>query len=199
MLPQPPPMGAPPIFEPKRIKIFGIIHIVFGGMGLLRSVFGVIMMFFQEWFTRLTSEAQGQSEELVELQIQMQRDLAPFSWISLGVGIVVSILVLRAGLALVRRRKTALKSSNTYVWASIFAKALGFVLFFVVVGPILNQTFEGLIDPSISGATTVINTMKITTMVAGVVIPLVAAIYPVMTLIMLNKPDVKEFLNQQGT
>jgi len=69
-----------------------------------------------------------------------------------------------------------------------------------MVIPIINQAYdEGVLGLATSSSKTVINTMKITTMVAGVVIPLVAAIYPLMTLIMLNKPNVKEFLNRQGT
>ncbi|NIP93714.1 MAG: hypothetical protein GWO24_09740, partial [Akkermansiaceae bacterium] len=87
-------------------------------------------------------------EELVELQIQMQNDMAVSSWISLVIGVVVSILILRAGLALVRRRKSGLKASNTYAWVSLAAKVAGLALFFGMVNPILNRTLEGFVDPS---------------------------------------------------
>ena len=41
MLPQPPTMDGMPILEPKSIMVFGVIHIVFGAIGLLLGLFSV--------------------------------------------------------------------------------------------------------------------------------------------------------------
>ena len=88
MLPQPAPLAAPPVYEPKRLKVFGIIHIVLGGLGLLYGLFQIAMLPFQEKMTRAT--AQGQPEEFIEAQIQMQKDMAGFSWLTAGLWIAVA-------------------------------------------------------------------------------------------------------------
>jgi hypothetical protein len=43
MLSQPPPSSVADV-EPGRIKVFGIIHIIFGGLGLVGSAFGVVAL-----------------------------------------------------------------------------------------------------------------------------------------------------------
>ena len=55
------PGGGPPSLEPKRTKVFGTIHIAFGGLGLLMSVASLVMMQFQaapgaEDYNRVTLE-----------------------------------------------------------------------------------------------------------------------------------------------
>jgi hypothetical protein len=196
MLPQPDVPGAPPVLEPKRIRVFGIIHIVFGGMGLLHSVFGAAMMFAQEWFTRLTT--QGQPEELIELQLRIQKEMAVSSWISLAIGVVVSILILRAGIGLVRRKKAGLRAANTYAWVSLAAKVVTIIIFFLLVNPLLIRIFDEMIDPSDATARTVLGAMKVTTTVAGMITPVIAAIYPLVSLVMLNKQEVKDYLELHG-
>ena len=198
MLPQPPPMEGMPLIEPGRIKVFGIIHIVFGSLGLLNIVFQVIMTAVREPFTRFTT--QGQPEELVELQVQMYHDMAAGTWISLAVGSVVAVFILRAGIMLVRKRKSALKANQAYVIVSLIAKVLGIVIFYVMLLPVLNRTFEGMLEPgSPAQLKTVVETMKISMYVAGMVIPVLGAIYPVLSLLMLKKPEVKQFLAERGT
>ncbi|MDP7107270.1 MAG: hypothetical protein QGH41_09340, partial [Roseibacillus sp.] len=43
MLSQPPSSSVADV-EPGRIKVFGIIHIIFGGLGLVGSAFGVVAL-----------------------------------------------------------------------------------------------------------------------------------------------------------
>ena len=44
-----------------------------------------------------------------------------------------------------------------------------------------------------------INGLKVSMYAAGILIPLIGAIYPVLSLLMLEKAEVKQFLAERGT
>ena len=196
MLSQPPPSSVADV-EPGRIKVFGIIHIIFGGLGLMNVIGGIGMQILQEPFIRLTN--QGESEEMVALQMQMYREMALTTWISTVISVIVAVLVLRAGIALVKRRQSAVKASNVYVVASLVAKAAGVLLFCMVVMPVASGAMDSMLDESIPDVKTILAVIKVTMAVAGVLAPLLGAVYPLCALVMLNKPQVKEFLAKNGT
>jgi len=196
MLPQPPSSSVADV-EPGRIKVFGIIHIIFGGLGLMNVIGGIGMQILQEPFIRLTN--QGESEEMVALQMQMYREMALTTWISTVISVIVAVLVLRAGIALVKRRQSAVKASNVYVVASLVAKAAGVLLFCMVVMPVASGAMDSMLDESIPDVKTILAVIKVTMAVAGVLAPLLGAVYPLCALVMLNKPQVKEFLAKNGT
>ena len=196
MLPQPPSSSVADV-ERGRIKVFGIIHIIFGGLGLMNVIGGIGMQILQEPFIRLTN--QGESEEMVALQMQMYREMALTTWISTVISVIVAVLVLRAGIALVKRRQSAVKASNVYVVASLVAKAAGVLLFCMVVMPVASGAMDSMLDESIPDVKTILAVIKVTMAVAGVLAPLLGAVYPLCALVMLNKPQVKEFLAKNGT
>ena len=201
MLPQP-AVGSVADIEPGRIKVFGVIHIVFGSLGLMNVVGMIGMEIFREPFIRLTGR--GSSEEWIAVQVQMYRDLSPSTWISIVISLIVSALILQAGIALVRRRQSSVGASNTYALASLIAKGASVLLFYVMVMPVMSRHLEPLLNESIPGSdpadlAPVLAGIKIAMVVAGVLAPLLGAIYPLCTLVMLNKPQVKEFLAKNGT
>jgi uncharacterized membrane protein YhaH (DUF805 family) len=198
MLSQPPPSSAADV-EPGRIKVFGIIHIIFGALGVMNMVGGIVWLVFQEQIMGFSNA--GEPEELIAAQEKMYRDLAPTSWISIVISLIVSVLILRAGIALVKRRQSSVKLSNTYALASLVAKAVGALLFFVMVMPVVSGALDTMLGESIPApdVKAVLAFIKGFMVLAGVLGPLMGAIYPLCSILMLNKPQVKEFLERNGT
>ncbi len=198
MPPQPPSLS-PGNPEPGRIRVFGIIHLVFGGLGVISALGGILWLVFQEEIMGVTNT--GEPPELVAVQEKLHRDVASHSWISIVFSLIVSILILRAGIALMKRRRSSVRLSNTYAFASLVAKVVGVFLFFVMVVPVVSGALETMLGESIPDpdAQAVLAGIKILMVVAGVLFPLMGAIYPLCTILMLNKAQVREFLEKNGT
>ena len=198
MNPLPPPLY-PGALEPGRIKVFGIIHTLFGVLGVINVVGALGWLVFHEQIMGFTNA--GGPPELMAAQEKFHGDLAPHSWISLVISFIVSLLILRAGIALLKRRRSAVRVSNTYAVASLLAKVVGALLFFVMVMPVANGALdtvlgEGIPEPDVEA---ILAGARIAMVVGGVVFPLIGAIYPLCSILMLNNPPVKEFLGENGT
>lgn len=191
------PEGGPPNLEPKRIKVFGVMHIVFGGLGLLMSLASLVMMQFQKLIIEKTQTAPGM-EEYNRVSIELTEKMAPMSYIGILFTVILGSLLLVAGINLVKSRAKGLKFSNMYAYASLALKFVGVILFFVMTKPLVEE----LIDPLIANADnlmkTQLNILKYTQLAVGVLTPVVGAIYPILALVLLNRPIVKRFFEQQG-
>lgn len=191
----PTPSGGPPPLEPKRIKVFGVLHIVFGSLGLLQVLMNLAMMPFQE---KLMTMSAGGSEDLAGLQLAIADKLKPYTWIAMGLGVIVAGMILRAGIGLVTKKKNSLAASNQYAWVSIGVKLLSLVLFVVLVLPAYNEMFESMVVPSAPGGGNILMVMKVSASIGGIVGPVLMCVYPILALVMLNKPLVKDFLAAQS-
>lgn len=193
-------MEAPPVLEPKRLKVFGVIDIVFGGLGLLYMALNVVGLLAQDVVQKMSSA--GQPEEVVEFQRRFTEATMPSSIISIILGTVVSAVVLVAGIALVRRKKNSIKLSNLYAFISIAAKVVTVVIFLTMIMPALNELMDDLVKEMAADAPgdvkQMLDIMKASATGAGILVPVLMCIYPILSLVLLNKPKVREFLQQHG-
>ena len=218
MLSQPPPSSVADV-EPGRIKVFGIIHIIFGGLGLVGSVFGVaallvlnpVLSWLEETIRQEIPSGDMAGPE-VEATLEsfgamrtLMSDLSLLYWVSAVTGLVVAILILWAGIRLIRKRKDAVRCSNIYTWASI-VKWLLYLGLYLVTGPAAMKSYYGKLESIVGGsglpAPGGMNLMQFqevigvaTTVIGGVL----ALIYPILSFAMLNKMRVKDFLARNGT
>ena len=144
MLSQPPSSSVADV-EPGRIKVFGIIHIIFGGLGLVGSAFGVVALlalnpvlsWMEEMIRQDSPPGDVAGEEVVAVlesfgaMRTLLNDLALLNWVSSVTGLAVAVLILWAGIRLVKRRKDAVRCSNIYTWASIVKGLLHIGLYLV--------------------------------------------------------------------
>ncbi|MDE0825207.1 MAG: hypothetical protein OSA48_00185 [Akkermansiaceae bacterium] len=191
--------GGPPILEPKRIKVFGVMHIVFGGLGLLMSVGSVVMMQFQRAILEKTQSASAPGmEEYNRVSLDLMEKMKPMTYLGLVFTVILGSLLLVAGINLVKSRAKGVKLSNIYTYVSLALKFVGLILFFVMTKPIVDE----LIDPLMTDADTLmktqLNVLKYTQLATGVLTPVIGAIYPILVLALLNKPIVKRFFAAQG-
>ena len=184
--------------EPKRIKVFGVLHIVFGALGLLGLVAVLVMSAAQEALMKLATSGGSGMDEYTRISLEVTKKLNSMSLVGAVFGAILAVLLLISGISLVKIRAKGVVWSNRYAWASIALKFVALLLFFLVTKPML----DGILDPYMAEADGVLKTqlsmLKWSQAIGGVLSPFLMAIYPILALILLNRPVVKNFFAARG-
>lgn len=194
------PQGIP-VSPPTRIKVFGILHIVFAGIGILVALGQSAMLMFKDQI-RSFGASGGVStaqERQLEVQRRIEEATGAYNLPFIGMEFLLCGVMLVAGILLVKHRRNALKWSNGYAWFSITCKLATIALYLGVILPAVNAEFDQMLGANGAAradktAQAMLTGMKIAMSAAGVLSPLIASIYPILALAMLNKPSVRTAL-----
>lgn len=202
-----------PVLEPRAIKVFGILHIIFGIIGILFTALGLVVMIAFEPLMNLVADAAASSgpppagtpdpSESLRMMGKMFSSLMPYYVVSSLVGIVLAILLLRAGISLAKRRKSGPKQSNIWSWAVLIFLVINLPVSLFYVLPIqsefqqdLNSSLGSSAGPS-SGPG-MAQAEKIGNIVGSVIGAIFYSIYPILALVFLKRRKVGEFLQEHG-
>lgn len=175
------------IGEPQTVKIFGILHLVFAGFGAIAIIWALIAAVSGNPFASFGPQTPEMAAQ-AEMQAQMQAKLMPMTVVSNLIAIVVTILMIIAGIKLLKKKKDALNWSNRYAYASIFAKVVGLVMTFTYMMPAMKEFFD---SQKLPGPTA---NIMMPAMIGGAVVGvLVGSIYPILSLILLNRSATKDW------
>lgn len=177
--------------QPQTVKVFGIMHVILAAYGFGVTALGIITIFVGNpvlMFMPKTPELAKQ----MEVQQQMQEKMVVSSVLTLAMSLAITVLILIAGIKLLKKRRGGLTWSNRYAWASLAGKAVTLVLTFIYTIPIMR---EMAVDPSLPAAAQ--SVMRTTMVVGAIVSVLVTCTYPILTLILLNRPRTKEWFAAQ--
>jgi hypothetical protein len=174
--------------QPQQVKVLGIMHLVFGGIGVLTILWSLFIIFAGNPFLKL-----GGNTPEMQAQVKLQEDMIVYTIISTAFLILVTVLIITAGVLLVKGRKNALKWSNYYAWASIGTKIINIIVTIAYVVPMTTKMMEKS-TPGMGAMKGGFEAIMIGSMLVGFLIPL---IYPVLTLILLNRPYVKTWFANQ--
>ena len=187
-----PESAAPPEIVPKpsQITVFGILHILAAVAGFGTLLFSMasskspnatfLEAFQQEKDSQVsfTPEALEGLDKALSLNIYFEVFTA-----------VLATMLLTSGLAMLLNARWGISLSNKYAFLSIGLKIISLVLVALVVAPGYQAFCDG-----ITGAdTTFVNTICITMKITSFVSPLATMIYPILALILLNRPSVKKY------
>jgi NADH:ubiquinone oxidoreductase subunit 5 (subunit L)/multisubunit Na+/H+ antiporter MnhA subunit len=173
--------------QPQTVKVFGILHVIMGAYGVFGIIIGILAMAGINPFLAFmpkTPEAVAQMEQ----QAAMQKEMIPVSVISIILTIAITFLILRAGILMLKRRRSGLKWSNRYAWVSLVGKVFGVVVAVIYTFPMIKGTIAS--TPGAKSMPAVMESVMIVSMIIGVLIPF---IYPILTLVLLNRPATKEW------
>ena len=186
--PSPPPIQA---HKPALLQVFGILHLLAAGYGIITGLWGAYVAFVANPFINMVPPGPAR-----DAQETMTRAMQPMTVINLAITAVLVLLVIVAGLKLLKAKKDAVKASNRYAIASIVGKVVGGVLVFIYMVPAQRQ----MIDEQLGGMGDVPAGMKTGMDAAMIVGPIMGilftCLYPVLSLILLNRRSVKDWLEQ---
>jgi hypothetical protein len=163
--------------------------VIFGAYGALAGIWALVVIFFGNPMLKLM----GNSPQ-VQIQTDMQSEMMPYTIFGTVLSIILTILIINAGVLLLKKRKNALKWSNIYAYASIGMKIINLLISIVWIAPMTKEMMSTVSAGSAGGTFGAFGPVMIISMVVGF---LVTLIYPVLTLVLLNRPPIKTWFANQ--
>lgn len=155
--------------RPPAVKVFGILNLVFAGVGVLGGIMSYVMYFTDFHLAgprNATIEAAHQSPTYMS-----------FLRVSFVTGLLVTIVLAFAGIGLLRMKSWARKLTIAYGIYAIVSAIAGFIMVQrYVMGPLMHSS-----DPAAKAGA-----------LGGFVGAAFGLAYPVLLLIFMNKRDIRE-------
>ncbi len=197
---QPPPLTPEEITElsskeyaqlgqPQVVKVFGILHVIFAAFGILSGVWALFVTLFGNPIMKMMAKNPDMKAQ-VEAQAVIEEQMFSIALVSTFIGLFIACLMMTAGIKLLQKRKNGLKWSNRYAWTSLAGKAFNLVIGLAFTLPMMKEMNTG------TAGVGAMEGVLIGSIIGGV---LVTCIYPILTLVLLNRPNTKNwFANQPG-
>ena len=190
-----PDMGDIPMPEPSAIKVFGIMHLVVAAYGLFTGVAGLIATLFMDGFSKVMtagSSGSGPSGDAqAEAMVTYMSALKPFTLVTLCFGFVLTVMLIIAGVGLLRSRESGRLMSIRYAWTSIITKLITLVYTFTHVIPITKRFSDSMYQGMPSGMG---DTMSSIMQYSQVFSILVTFTYPVVVLFVMKGDKIRQYL-----
>lgn len=200
MMPQAPPnLAMDTVIEPASIKVFGIFHLIIAGLGSIATIFGLVMLQFSNQFSKLMTMAppgtsSGASSQQEQAVIKYLGETRTYTYMTSGFSIILAVMLIIAGIGLLKKRESGRVMSIRYAWASIAAKVITLVMMLTFMMPATTRYNEAMFSSIGSGMG---STMNLVTQISQLVGLAMTLIYPIVVLIMMHKEKVKTFLAAQ--
>lgn len=170
------PPAAPTVIP----KVFGIIHIcyaVLGGLGALASVVSMMVL-------RQLANGGGEFETLQPM-LDAMVEMETYMYCDMAVKLILAMMLLVAGIGLLKRRRWSLKLSVGWAVARVVA-AVGMMVWGLQVTARFQEQLVGTQDAQ------EVQIQQISQGVGNVLGIVFVCVYPVVTLIFLSKKKVKD-------
>lgn len=177
--------------QPQTVKIFGILHIVFAILGFLSIVYTIFITVFGNPFLKFSATTPA-SKAQAEAQLAMEEQMLPATIGGSVLVIIIGTLMLIAGVKMLKSRRDGLKWSNRYAWTSLAGKAINLILVITYSIPAMKEMTD-----RVGGSTPMpgfFGPVMAASMIVGV---LITCTYPILSLILLNKPATKAWFANQ--
>ncbi|MDP0491694.1 MAG: hypothetical protein Q7Q71_11645 [Verrucomicrobiota bacterium JB023] len=191
--------------EPKAIKIFGTLHLIFGSLGVIFALCGLLFTLFigkiLGFLEQSVREESGEEAEEVALLLsklgEFMEQIRGYSLVSHLVLLVLLFLMLRAGLALIKRKKGADRLSIQWSWLAIGYTILSVVIGFFTMVPLTSELQDLVYEvEGVSPPPTTAGAERILSIVSALFQCISLLIYPVLALVFLKRPEVRRHLEK---
>jgi len=185
------------VFKPNSVTVFGVIHLIMAGIGLVTLLFTLASVLMASTMSKF--QAPGLDPAVME-EFQ-QATLWP-NLLSAGFTAILMFFLIVAGIKLLRGKRNALRWSNLYAGSSIATKLINAVVAIVVIGP-ATQRMMGTMMASSGAPSNALDSMggfmANATSIGAVVTQLLACTYPLLTIFLLNRKNIKEWFANHGS
>ena len=179
------------IGQPQVVKIFGIMHLVLGAYGVLTALLAILAMIGFNPFLALIPKSSGATAQMNQ-QAAMQSEMMPVTIVSTIIAIATTVFIIMGGILMLKRRRSGLKWSNRYAWTSLLGKVVTVFATIVYTIPMMREMASSPAGSGMPSGT--METVMIGSAFFGIVL---TCLYPVLSLILLNRPKVKEWFASQ--
>jgi len=187
----PPP---PPLPVPAQVTVLGIIHLVLAVFGVVMAAFSGVMQGFSREMLGAQAGASGIAGAQARMQVEILEMSRTTNFINLAGMVLLALLLAVAGTLLLKRRAAGIKVSNAYAWLSILFKLASVVMFFAWTMPKLDPAMAEMAKSGGREVEMIGTVMRISAMAGAVLTPVIMCVYPILTLVLLNRPKVKKSL-----
>ena len=186
----PPPLEANPQVPSSIPKVLGIIHIVYACLGMIGAAFGVLGMVVMK---AIMAPDLGDEVEGLDVFFSAYDKMAMYSYIDAGIKVILGLVLLIAGIGLLKKKLWAQKLSVTW---SVVRIIVGIGMTILSYGAAL-QFQQDIADSTQTNGDQMDqfglqSSMQGVSSVMGV---FVLSAYPVVSLILLSKKSVKDSLS----
>ena len=164
-------------------KVFGILHIIYAAIGIVGALIGL----GAGALMNSARDQAGVDKEQLDSLLAGMDDYLRYSYIDAGVKVVFGVILLIAGIKLLKYQKSGLKLTN--LWG--VTRILWMIAYTALSYPALKQFQESLtaLNPE---AMKIQSSMNTVSMIIGIA---VISIYPIVSMILLNRASVKKDLH----
>ncbi|MEM9081533.1 MAG: hypothetical protein AAGC74_12670 [Verrucomicrobiota bacterium] len=202
------PVAASPqlSLEPKSIKVFGILHVIFGALGILGAVVGwVVVLFWRPMLTGffgLLMQDAGDPEPLKTAMGFIEEffgKLQGYMVVSTFLNSILVVMLFVAGLRLLKMAHFGRVLSNWWAWGTVAMVLVGIVLQYTYMAPAQAELEEKLLEMSgYAGSASARGPEQVIGEIFGVVVGTVVGVaYAGLSLYFLNRPVVRDFFQQR--
>ncbi|MFM2169793.1 MAG: hypothetical protein RI957_22 [Verrucomicrobiota bacterium] len=197
MMPQPPPYSPETLIqEPGSIKVFGIMHLVIAAYGMFTAVFSVLgSMVFQGMSKSMLGGSMpgGSSGGTQETAMaQYMNELKPFTYISCIFSFALAVMLIIAGIGLLKSRESGRVTSIRYAWTSIVTKIISLVYTISFVMPATKRMTDAMYQGLPGGMG---DTMGLVAQYSQVFTILITFTYPIVVLVVMKGEKVRQYLS----
>jgi hypothetical protein len=185
--------------EPQSVKVFAVIHLVFSGIGFLWGLYlAIAPLFTRAMLESFSRSVPAEQRASFDASMAMQEKTGWVGALSGAFMLILAVMLLIAGIKLLRRRADGLAWSNTYAWTSIATKLVSLTLTAIFILPAQREMMQTQFQNMPGGASSGLGSAGQAFGTAAGIFTLVCIIlgctYPILSLCLLNKPEVKSWL-----
>ena len=174
---------------PPEVNVLGIMHLVFAGFGVLGAIWGLFVAIAGNPFLKMMPHNPHMTQQF-DAQMAMQEKISPMTITGSILSLLVAIPMIIAGIQMLRKRRNGLKWSNIYAFSSLGAKFINLILALTILIPAMREMSEKMMGGTRlpGGTQNIMSGFMAGGALGGVVI---SCVYPILTLVLLNRPTPK--------